>query len=157
MEKKAPEASRITRLYHISTAMLLTACGIIPVGGGALNATAPSGTAIYQGTFTGNNSNSVSGTATVYEQSASGYALYLNGLSAPSQSSLVVILSGCNGTPVDAGLQGTSGSQVYNFTASCNTFSSVTIQSTSLNQSIGQALLYATGQSYNNNNNNNTN
>src|SRR4051794_23977880 len=75
----------------VTTASLLFACSGVNIGlggGGAPNDTRPTGTPLVQGTFSGQNGQTVSGTASVFNVSTSNYVLRLEGISAPVESGL---------------------------------------------------------------------
>lgn len=129
-------------------------CGFVSLGQGSLNDPTPTGTLVAQGTFTGQNGNSVSGTAEIYKQAnADGTCAYvarLASLNAPGSTNLHVVPT-VNGAPSIAPssytLRGSTGNQNYSFSSTpCNTgwaqvvLSDPTIQPPSA-QTVGLATL----------------
>ena len=127
-----------------SVSLSLVSCGQVKLGNTTPNDQAPSGTVIGQGDFISLNGKTVTGTAAVYnsEGSSTSYTLRLNGISAPSETGLVIVIT-VNGEQLSPfALRSSSGSQNYSvYYEGTPTFKQVTIRSPSANMDYGQALL----------------
>lgn len=89
-------------------------CGLIAVGSGAsANDPVPEGTLIAQGTFTGLNGKTTSGTAAIYLSSGGLATVRLESFSAPNGTSLQVAAKANGQTLYQASLRAESGNQNY--------------------------------------------
>ncbi len=124
---------------------LFASCGGVGVGLGggstsAFNDPTPSGTPLYQGTFSGQNGQTVSGNALIFLSNGV-YTLTLQGLSTPSESGLQIRMTS-NPANNPIALRGTSGNQNYTLSITPPAFfSNVNIFSTQTNTNYGAAIL----------------
>lgn len=123
-------------------ALLMTqGCGLVHLGSSGGNASIPPGISVASGIFLPLNGQTVSGGASIYNDSGS-YYLYINGLSAPNQNGLVFVVT-ASGVPLpQISLQSSSGSQSYAISVSVSNpvFQYVTIHSTNNNEDYGEAI-----------------
>lgn len=123
--------------------MTLTSCGLTTGSSSCSAVSAPTGTALYQGTFTGQNGSTVAGTAQIYNSNGNAYILYIGGLSvSPAPTSVIFNING-GGTPSTVSTSNYTCSAQLSFTANAGTaFSSVTVYASSNTTTpIGTALL----------------
>ena len=126
--------------------LMLTGCGL-KAGGGSLNDLAPNDPQISQGAFSGQNGQTVTGTAILYSADPSNplsYIVRLDGLTMTAQSAsnlnLVIDIGGTRVT--FAALRGTSGSQNYSYVASSSsTVNSIVITNAATQQDFATATL----------------
>ena len=125
---------------------LLFGCGNIGVSTGgstAPNDARPTTTQISQGQLAGQNGKTVSGSALIFQGSASGsFILRLEGITTPQEQALTIkIYANPSGLVATFQLRSTTGNQNYSFTNSDTgvNFTSVYIFSTQNNQNYGTA------------------
>jgi hypothetical protein len=139
-------SARGARFWPIAVFLTVAGCGQISLGGGMINDAVPTGTVVAQGTLASVASGkTVTGSVTVY-LSSSTYTVRVQGLSAPSESSLFVrgvynVASGS--TSQDLALRSTSGNQNYVFSSvpAGSTWVQVKIRSATNNLDYGLATL----------------
>ena len=129
----------------IATWAALMSCSGVNIttgGGSAPNDVRPTNLPLVQGVFTGQNGKTVTGTAVIFNVSASNYVLRLEGISTPAEGGLQVQLYTSDGQS-NFSLRASGGSQNYTFSSTDPNvlFSSVSIFSTPNNLSYGSALL----------------
>lgn len=123
-------------------AFQLSSCGLVHLGNGNSNSSAPSGSLIASGAFTSLNGQTVSGGASIYNDNGT-YYLYINGLVAPSANGLVFIVT-VSGSPLpQIALSSTTGSTTYALSVGVSNpvFQTVRLNSTTNNQDYGEAYL----------------
>lgn len=126
------------------TALLLSNCGVVSTGGGSGTFTdaVPNGTVVAQGNFSSQNGQTVTGSAIIYNMGAPNYIVRLSGLTAPSESGLLVQVWGNGSSPTyQVTLRGASGNQNYSFSSNSQSFSRVCIHSNLKQLDYGCALL----------------
>ncbi len=120
-------------------------CGAVQSGNSSssLNDPRPTGPLMKQGQFGGQNGQSVSGSALIFNNGPPNYIARLEGISTPNETGLQVWVMPLSGNALlIAPLHGFSGNQNYNFSTSTPTFTSVCIQSTQKNSFYGCAQLF---------------
>lgn len=92
-------------------------CGAIGLGSSSTvtaNDSKPSGTTVSQGVFTSLNGKTVTGTASIIlDATSTSVIVRLEGLVAPSETGLIVVLDTANETLYSSNLRSVSGSQNY--------------------------------------------
>jgi hypothetical protein len=130
----------IKKFNLIGVSLVLTACGIIPLGQGTPNDAVPSGTIVTQATINSLVADkSVTGNATIYN-SAGTFILRLETLSAPNETGLLVMVNLIDGSnALRASLRAISGNQNYTIGSIAGSFANAQIYSTSAQTVYGQA------------------
>lgn len=88
-------------------------CGFLTPGRTGINDPVPQGVIVAQGTFTGLNGNTVSGTAAIYVTSSAQYIARIEALRAPSQNGMIVEVVADGSVAYSSSLTGISGNQNY--------------------------------------------
>ncbi|MGE0614296.1 MAG: hypothetical protein AB7P04_01535 [Bacteriovoracia bacterium] len=123
-------------LFHV---FILAACGLRGGGSVYFNDPVPSGSIVAQGSFSGRNNQTVTGSALIYQTTDGTYVIRLQSLSAPDEAALKLYAT-VNGTEtLMSTLKGSAGNQNYTTSVSLGaTWSSVSIRSSSANPSVAE-------------------
>jgi hypothetical protein len=135
-----------TLIGFVTTGVILTCCSGINIGSSGSNFSPndvrPTSLPMVQGFFVSQNSQTVSGTALIFNVTGLSYVLRLEGITTPSETGLQIQLYGSDGQQ-NFSLRANSGSQNYTFTSTnpAAHFSSVSIYSTLSLMPYGSAQL----------------
>lgn len=137
----------ISILILLKIQLFLGSCGFLDGGSSSssLNESAPDGTILAQGSFTGANGQTVTGNAFIYFIGLGSYAVRVTSLSTPDETSLQIVVT-ANGVDVTTqSLRANSGNQNYYFsTSNISTWTSVSVRKSTVtapDNEYGTALL----------------